>query len=72
MQTPDHGLRWPESTHLQLMYKNPEPQSYVPVGVLEDQVVGEQHGGRGRCPGGSATPDRGDHYLSSTEGYLST
>lgn len=54
------------------MYKNPEPQSYVPVGVLEDQVVGEQHGGRGRCPGGSATPDRGDHYLSSTEGYLST
>lgn len=54
------------------MYKNPEPQSYVPVGVLEDQVVGEQHGGRGRCPGESATPDRGDHYLSSTEGYLST
>lgn len=52
---------------------NSELQIYVLVaGVLEDQVVGDQHGGRGRCPGGSATPDRWDHYLSSPEGYLST
>lgn len=59
-------------THLKLC-KNSKPQLYIPItGVLEDQVVGEQHGGRGCSPGGSATPDCGDHYLSSTEGYLST